>query len=551
MAFTNASTFAGLGGVLKGDYHSIDPEALLALAVILLTSLFLWRTLTRSMDDALRSLPQVSPSIPFLGLGPAYFGGPFPLFLRLKKEYGDTFVSTVFGKSWVFCLTRDDHVAIYKAPENQISMLRPVQWLAGFTFPQECRSDYPTEELYKKISMRGGLGPSNVFSIVHSLKKDKMMAWILPLQKVLKDAFAELPDEGTVSLFDWCQELITTITVWVLLGESVTHNKELLKTYTKLFNEGDPEVGFAGPFKVFQTMIETQVLGERRAFPKLRALLEPYFDAEVQRICIDKVPEDPSESVMQSFIRSWHQKLNQDVEALKCAKRRILNELFLFTFAAFSNSYGGAAWLVYHIIGNTSGCGDKVLPEIQQMQQKWSEAAKEGKIPTEFNCPNLEWTLTEVARLYTPGAVLREAMIPFKLPSTGVTVPPGTMINLSVGMISRDPRVFPNPLTFDPNRHSPEQKSANPNYFMTTFGAGAHPCAGKKFAVYEMALFVMEALAEFDMTIEPGPPTDEFTKQAIGKTQENHPPLDPFQAGFIWRPTEPVVVQYKRKTTCK
>jgi cytochrome P450 len=555
MATTNTSH--KLTSVLGDSSESSTASFTAALAVILGTSLLVvWKTLRPKpkQDNSLQSLPWVPTSIPFVGLGAAYFGGgPFPLLLRLKEEYGQTFGATVFGRPWVFCLNREDVMALYKAPDKQVSMLKPLLSLVGFTFPQD--GGYPTKELEQKISVRGGVGQTNVFAMVHALKKDKMMAWIPSLRHLLKETFAKLPDQGTVSLFDWCQELITKITVQVLLGDVVAQDPEFLDTYTQLFNEGDPEAAFATAETAVQTLFETSVWGERRVFAKVRDLLDPYFDQEIQRICVDQEPESPDESMMQSFIRSWYAKLGQDLEAIQRAKRRLLNDIFFTTFAAFTNSYGGAAWLFYHILKNTSGCADKILPEIQQTQQAWDRAAQENKTPTEFDCPHLEMTLTEISRLYTPGGVLRETLVPFQLPSTGITLPPGTMVSMSVGMFARDPEIFSNPLDFDPSRHSPEQKRANPNYFMTPFGAGTHPCAGRKFAYFEMALFVMEAFAEFDLTLLPEQqqqsPTDAFTQQAIGTKQKNHPPLDPKQAAMIWRTAKPVIVQYKRKTASR
>jgi cytochrome P450 len=56
----------------------------------------------------------------------------------------------------------------------------------------------------------------------------------------------------------------------------------------------------------------------------------------------------------------------------------------------------------------------------------------------------------------------------------GVTFPAGTLLVFLMGLASRDPSVFPDPLTFDPDRGSQERHMA--------FGRGAHMCIGQHLA---------------------------------------------------------------------
>jgi cytochrome P450 len=491
-------------------------------------------------------IPHVPSPLPFLGVGPSYFSGVFPFSMKFRDTFGATYAATVFGRRWLFLSHRQDVLSILKAPERHISMLKATFALAGFTFPQERMADYASKEISDKIAFRGGQGPSNTPAIIHSIRKEKRLAWLPAIRDVVQQAFAKLPDKGTVSLFDWCQSFITSITVRVLLGDVVTRDADLLDNFVALFREGDPEVGFGGPLKSFTTLLETFFYGERRVFCKVRALLYPHVDAEIQRICVDQAPEQDNESVLQTFVRRWYAKLNQDVRLVRIAKRRIVNELFLFTFAAFTNSYAGTAWVIYHVLKNTNGVGDKIRSELDTLQTELDKDDPSVFKAADINCPYLEWTILEISRLYTPGNLVRETLVPWKMPSTGLTIPSGTFLNFSVGLAHRDPASFPNPLKFHPERFDPAKKAENPGVLFS-FGAGAHPCPGRKFAVYEMALFVVEALQNFDLTLEALPPTNAFTAEAMGPDHDCHPPLDPSQVGFIWRTAEPVMVSYRRK----
>lgn len=47
-------------------------------------------------------------------------------------------------------------------------------------------------------------------------------------------------------------------------------------------------------------------------------------------------------------------KLSEDPDYIRAAKYRIANDLFKFTFAAVTNSFGAAAWVLFHAIRNTN-----------------------------------------------------------------------------------------------------------------------------------------------------------------------------------------------------
>jgi cytochrome P450 len=79
------------------------------------------------------------------------------------------------------------------------------------------------------------------------------------------------------------------------------------------------------------------------------------------------------------------------------------------------------------------------------------------------------------------------------------------------------------------------------------FGAGAHLCPGRRFAILEAAIFVSEALHAFGWSLvgDERRAEDSFTQRAINVPQ--HPRLDPKQTNSIRRPTEPLLAHYERK----
>jgi cyclooctat-9-en-7-ol 5-monooxygenase len=64
-------------------------------------------------------------------------------------------------------------------------------------------------------------------------------------------------------------------------------------------------------------------------------------------------------------------------------------------------------------------------------------------------------------------------------------------------MSHRHPRIFPEPMRFDPERWLPERAQALPRYALLPFGDGKHKCMGDMFARTEMVLTVATLAARW------------------------------------------------------
>jgi cytochrome P450 len=113
-----------------------------------------------------------------------------------------------------------------------------------------------------------------------------------------------------------------------------------------------------------------------------------------------------------------------------------------------------------------------------------------GRLPTLEDMPRLEYTamvLAESMRLYPPAwamgrEVLEDVAIgPYLLQK-------GTMVFFSQYIVQRDPRWFPEPEIFRPERHTAEAKAKRPRFAYFPFGGGGRQCIGESFALMEATL---------------------------------------------------------------
>ena len=66
-------------------------------------------------------------------------------------------------------------------------------------------------------------------------------------------------------------------------------------------------------------------------------------------------------------------------------------------------------------------------------------------------------------------------------------------------VINRDPRLYPDPLRFDPERFLGDVAAARPDWAYPLFGAGTRKCIGVGFAMLEAVLVLAELGRRFTL----------------------------------------------------
>lgn len=126
-------------------------------------------------------------------------------------------------------------------------------------------------------------------------------------------------------------------------------------------------------------------------------------------------------------------------------------------------------------------------------------------------------TYADLSKLTFLNAVIRESLRMYP-PAIGVflrmatedvtigkyCVPKGSLISLSSLVTQRDPRWFPEPDTFDPDRFLPPRVDEIPHHAWFPFGAGPRVCIGQNFAMAEMMLITARLLQHLKVSYAPG-----------------------------------------------
>ena len=126
-----------------------------------------------------------------------------------------------------------------------------------------------------------------------------------------------------------------------------------------------------------------------------------------------------------------------------------------------------------------------------------------GELPTVQDLPGLTYTravISEAIRLYPPAWIIgRSTATPLEL--GGWHVPAGSVVAVSPLLLHHDPRWFPDPEVFDPDRWLDGRRDLVPRHAYLPFGTGPRACIGEQFAWME-ATTVLAVLTQ-SWTAEP------------------------------------------------
>ncbi|XP_066594596.1 cytochrome P450 6k1-like [Prorops nasuta] len=139
---------------------------------------------------------------------------------------------------------------------------------------------------------------------------------------------------------------------------------------------------------------------------------------------------------------------------------------------------------------------DKVREEIQETIENKGlnyESIQEMKY--------LLQTIKETLRLYPVAPLLdRVAADDYKIPGKDVVIEKGTPVYVALAGIHMDPRYFPNPEKFDPNRFSDTNHLDSCTYL--PFGEGPRSCIGARVGTLQTAVGILTIIRKYEVSMD-------------------------------------------------
>lgn len=182
---------------------------------------------------------------------------------------------------------------------------------------------------------------------------------------------------------------------------------------------------------------------------------------------------------------------NPDAKApYRMSDKQIRDECLTLFIAGHETTANALSWTLYLLAQN---------PEwISRAQQEIRTVTAGSNLQAEHfaQLNTLYRIFAEALRLYPPAwTISREAVVDTMI--ADVAVKAGTTVVMSQWVMHRNPRLWKDPLAFDPDRFLPAAEEARPRFAYFPFGGGPRQCIGDQFAWMEGVLVLAAVLQKF------------------------------------------------------
>jgi cytochrome P450 len=164
---------------------------------------------------------------------------------------------------------------------------------------------------------------------------------------------------------------------------------------------------------------------------------------------------------------------------------QIRDEAVTLITAGHETTANGLTWTWYMLAQH---------PQVEARFHAELDAVLGGRAPVAADAAALTYTeavLLESMRLYPPAwGIERRAVSDQEI--GGYVIPAGAAVLMPTFVVNRDPRLYPDPLHFDPDRFLGESAAARPDWAYPLFGGGTRKCIGVGFAMLEAVLVLAE-----------------------------------------------------------
>lgn len=208
------------------------------------------------------------------------------------------------------------------------------------------------------------------------------------------------------------------------------------------------------------------------------------MDALIHRLIVERRAEGRDRGDLLSMLISAR---DDEGDHTGMSDRQLRDELITLMLAAHETTANALTWTWYLLSQH---------PEVEATLHAELDRVLGGCLPTAEDLSRLTYTrqvLAESMRLYPPAwAVERRAIEDVEI--GGYTIAKGTVVLACQYFVHRDPRWWPDPERFSPERWA-EPAHDRPKFAYFPFGAGTRICIGEHFAWME-GMLVLATIAQ-------------------------------------------------------
>ncbi|RAL08873.1 cytochrome P450 [Aspergillus homomorphus CBS 101889] len=251
----------------------------------------------------------------------------------------------------------------------------------------------------------------------------------------------------------------------------------------------------------------------RRIPPRILAILQPGrastldYLSSIHALSTQSIDTDttaPREHKPAKHKTIFSQLADPSIPASERTRGRFQDEAIQFLMAGTETTSSALTYAAY-ILGSRKEFLERLREELKTVlptptsTASWTELEK---------LPYLTAIITETLRLSAPVMRLPRVAPTETLTYNGYELPPGTTLSASAYFIHRDPTLFPEGDTFNPDRWLQGEKSEHLKRYMVAFSKGSRACVGINLAYNELYLALAYFVRRFDFELYDTTPED-------------------------------------------
>lgn len=320
-------------------------------------------------------------------------------------------------------------------------------------------------------------------ALVHNFSPKAVQGFSPTIVKAATQAFARWPREDT----NWpIESALTMLTMDVILqlmfssniGEDVRVAEHAIRVTSAAAN-----AEFYWPVSMPDWMPWKHE--KRRALRTLKDLIERHLQNRLN-LARDAWPDDLLSRLLEA---------REDASALSL--QNVRDECMTAFLAGHETTAATLVWWAWCMASN---------PEAQRVARDELQHVLQGSAPTVETLPELHYlaqTIKETLRCYpvAPLLISRRATRDIQLGEWAL--PARTLFMIPVHLMHHDPRWFPDPKAFRPERFAPDAQEV-PRGAYIPFGAGPRVCLGQHLAMTEMTVIAAMLLQRFVLSVPEG-----------------------------------------------
>ncbi|CRL05076.1 CLUMA_CG018180, isoform A [Clunio marinus] len=208
-----------------------------------------------------------------------------------------------------------------------------------------------------------------------------------------------------------------------------------------------------------------------------------------------------AEKPSQSIAEVEESEIGKSVETTTWKSDELVAQCLLFFLAGFDTTSTTLAFSAYELAVN-SEIQEKLRQEIQDMEA--SLYGRELSYEELLKMKYLDHFVTEVLRKWSPSPGIERYSVrdfTFDLDGKTITIPKHHSVLIPAHGWHRDPKNFPDPLKFDPERFNDENIGKQNLNAFAPFGIGPRNCIGSRFALMIVKTILYKMLLNFSFDV--------------------------------------------------